>query len=118
MSSRTDPVPTTYGAPTTSRSPGAAYAVPALLALVPSCLALAAAVALSVLGWVDTDPWAGLLFVYAFILAVPAIASLTLLGLAHRVRRHSPGASQVLAWAALAVIALVGLAASRYLAPY
>ncbi|ANH37415.1 hypothetical protein I601_0972 [Nocardioides dokdonensis FR1436] len=90
---------------------GAAYAVPALLALVPSCLALAGAVALSARAWVDTDPWAGVGFVYAVIMAAPALTSLTLLVVAHRSRRHSPGTSQALAWTALAVIGLAGLAA-------
>lgn len=98
-------------------APRAAYVVPALLALVPSCLALGGAVVLGADAWVDTDPWAGVGLVYAFVLAAPALASLTLLGIAHRVRRHSPGASQVLAWTAVGVIGLVALAAADYLAP-
>lgn len=101
---------------TAPRSPGAAYAVPALLALVTCALALVAAVALGAQAWVDPDPWAGVGFVYVVILAAPALTSLALLGAAHRARRHSPGRARALAWTALGLVGLVGLAASRHLA--
>ncbi len=98
------------------RPSGAAYVVPAVLALVLSGLALAVALWLSVDAYRDPDPW-NVGFVLAGLLAGPALAALALLGVAHRIRRDSLLASGLLAWFALAIIGLLGLTALPLLAP-